>query len=383
MKEVMQQTILAQFSTFISNWSLDDETIPALLGRVPREATAEDWTIGWTQGKGASPTLLIGTGFQVLSEQGQRAFTHLVINQLLLGHLETDFAWNTKEEELCSYLWQAFLFLPEYLQNHWKDWAPLKRQASDLSSRGRLVDLVREEAIVIRFPELLILARELQRYWSYASKENFNQELLRKELLQRLSQQSGALPGRWQIIVEENRLNKAILPWPLLLRNHLKRFLKSTVQTTSKRTSKRYGTTPGLRVVGRAKIGLVLDTSGSIDVATLGLFQMEIKKIAGAGHQIEIVEADSRIQKKYLFQDRLPSLLNGGGGTNYDPAIQYLEEKAKTDLIIYFTDGLGPPPRHWKKTPLIWLVYADPDQQSLLKTKQVDWPGKILYIDYL
>lgn len=379
----MQQAILTQFSTFLANWSLDEETIPALLGRVPRKATAEDWTIGWSQGKDGLPTLLIGRGFQNLSEQGQRAYTQLVINQLLLGHLETDFAWNSKEEDLCSYLWQAFLFLPEYLQNHWGDWSPLKRPASEPSSRVLLVDLVRKEAIVTRFPELLILARQLQRYWSYTAKENFNQQLLRKELLQSLSQQSGTLSGRWQIIVEENRRLKANFPWPLLLRNHLKRFLKSTVQATSKRPSKRYGTIPGLRVVGRAKIGVVLDTSGSVDVATLALFQKEIKKIAGSGHQVEVLEADSRIQKKYLFQGSLPTVLHGRGGTNYDPAIQYLEEKAKADLILYFTDGLGPPPQHWKKAPLIWLIYADADQQTILKTKQADWPGNFFFVDYL
>lgn len=377
----MPKPILAYFATFLSDWSLDNEILPNLLGSISRKAGPEDWEVAWTRQRDSAPILMIGAGFQSLSALGQRAHTHLVINQLLLGHLEINFGWNTKEEEWCAYLWQAYLYLPEVLQNYWPAWSPLKTRNQDQFSRKALVGLVREEAIADRVPGLLALAKKMQTHWSYHSEISSNEKIDRQQLFNKLSQQSGTLANQWQILITENTPLKISLPWPYLLRNYLKRYLKTTLQLTTKRPSKRYGTTPGVRVIGRAKIGVVLDTSGSVSVHSLTLFQKEIKKIAGLGHQVEILEADARIQKKYLFQGALPNTLQGGGGTNYDPAIQYLEHKAKVDLMVYFTDGLGPKPQSWKKVPIIWLIHVGRDQQILLKTKQVNWPGKKLYID--
>lgn len=377
----MSKPILAHFANFLSNWSLDNESISLLLGAVPRRVGAKDWKIGWTRDADGISVLLIGGDFQNLPQQGQRAHTHLVMNQLLLGHLEVAFGWSTDPNGWCTYLWQAFLFLPESLQNYWPAWTLLKSMNQAEFGRKALAEIGRKEAIADRFPDLLLLATVLQTHWTYRTEISPAEKIHRQQLLGTLSQESGSLPGQWQILITENTPIKASIPWPHLLRNYLKRYLKTRLQLTTKRPSKRYGTTPGTRVIGRAKIGVVLDTSGSVPVDTLVFFQKEIKKIAGLGHLIEIVEADAQIQQQYPFQGNLPTQLKGGGGTNYDPAIQYLENKARVDLVIYFTDGLGPPPLSWKKVPIIWLIYSKADQHASLKTKQINWPGKKVYVD--
>lgn len=371
---------LNHFATFLADWSLDDDSIPAFIGTIPRKEGPDNWLLGWARSLEDQAVLLIGADFRTITTQGQKAYAYLVLNQYLLGHLEADFGWNTDEDELLAYLWQAFLFLPEDLKDYWSDWGLLKVLNQANLDRSTLAKIAKQEGLITRFPDLLQLAQKLQMHWNYRTAGDQVVSLERKQLLKKMINQSGTLPQSWQIWLAEIRNASKSPPWQLLLRNHLKHHFQSTLQTTTKRPSRRYGTTPGIRIVGRAKIGLALDTSGSVPHQVLALFQKEIKKIAGLGHQVEVLEADARIQKQYTFQGVLPKILQGGGGTNYDPAIQYLETKARVDLVIYFTDGLGPCPVHWKKVPLVWIIYSEQIEESYFSKQHLGWPGKKVYL---
>ncbi|MEM6380699.1 MAG: VWA-like domain-containing protein, partial [Bacteroidota bacterium] len=292
-----------------------------------------------------------------------------------------DFGWSKDKETMFAYLWQAFLLLPESLQAYWPNCQILRTINGGTIDRDTLSIIIREKDLVNEFPSFLKLAKELQTHLSFRINDRAIPNIYQQRWLEQLSQSSGELPGNLEIFLRSQLATPSTVSWSFLLRNHLKRFLKTSIQTTAKRTSKRYGTVPGLRVQGHAKIGLAIDTSGSVSTASLNLFRNEIKKIADLGHSVEVVEADTRIQRRYNFHGKLPDKLVGGGGTNYDPAIQFFEKKTRADLLIYLTDGRGPRPLKWKNIPLIWVFHLAGSQQTYLKSHHADWPGRKVYLE--
>jgi hypothetical protein len=372
-------TNLHHFAAFLSNWVLENESIPAIIGGIAREEGPEDWTIGWKLGDSGTPILLVGGAFKDLTDQGQRAHTYLVVNQLLLGQLEATNRVGVDPQEAFASFWQAFYYLPKHLQAYW---LAFYQEVEPFVWTSRLEGLAfaKKEKLVTRFPSIANLALDLQTYWRSMDKPSADSIHLRKQLIKTLAQQSGDLPGNLRIYLEDQIQTKHILPWQQLLRNQVKRCAQSRLQTTLKRPSKRYGTTPGIRVQGRARIGVAIDTSGSVPASSLAAFQQEIKQIAALGHPVEVLEADAQIQRNYRFQGSLPNTFSlGGGGTNYDPAIQYFAEKQPVDLLIYFTDGLGPKPEYRTNNPLIWIIDSQQSGAAFLAQHQ-NWPGIKLYV---
>ena len=151
--------------------------------------------------------------------------------------------------------------------------------------------------------------------------------------------------------------------------------LKTRLQTTNKRTSRRYHTVPGHRVKKHLHLLAILDTSKSVSPEDLQLFFQEIQALHSLGHQITIMEADLMVQSVYPFRGFQPARsVKGGGGTNFDPAIEQAENRYHPDLILYFTDGEGPTPLRWQGTPLLWYLTGTelkshlPGEQYLLNT---------------
>jgi len=54
---------------------------------------------------------------------------------------------------------------------------------------------------------------------------------------------------------------------------------------------------------------------------------------------------------------KLPKKFDGGGGTDFNPAFEYLEQRGiGPDTLVYFTDADGDFPPFDPSYPVIWLV---------------------------
>ena len=136
---------------------------------------------------------------------------------------------------------------------------------------------------------------------------------------------------------------------------------RSRIYHTMKRVSKRFGTRPGIRIMRYRKLAVVVDTSGSISADVLNMFFSEINHIHKNGAEVIIIECDAAVQQVLPYKPNRKFEVKGGGGTNYDPAFQYLRDNRNKhfDGCIYLTDGCAPAPK--VKPPCRLLYVLTPD----------------------
>lgn len=153
----------------------------------------------------------------------------------------------------------------------------------------------------------------------------------------------------------------------------LRRFIdeKSRVNYSWSRPNKRllgHGFVfPGTVPDGLNHIGMVVDTSSSIDKRALGVFLNQLQAAAddGATRKITIICCDTAVKAWYDFEegDRIKFEIVGGGGTRFSPALAWFEKhEPGIAALIYFTDldcsDYGPEP--W--VPVIWAAYGPADK---------------------
>lgn len=108
-------------------------------------------------------------------------------------------------------------------------------------------------------------------------------------------------------------------------------------------------TSSGLVCFGRAKrtsgsLAVAIDTSGSVSQQMLSDFLAEVESIRSATNPVEthVLSVSHEVcDYRMLAQhDVVPATLQGGGGTNFQPAFDYLADKdVVPDALIYLTDG--------------------------------------------
>ena len=110
------------------------------------------------------------------------------------------------------------------------------------------------------------------------------------------------------------------------------------------------------------RVYLAIDTSGSIDEKTLGLFIGEIKGIVGAYPHLEcdLYYVDSETYGPYplTLEAPLPTI-EGGGGTSFVPFFDRVGEtwdEHTQSICIYLTDGYGEFPIPAPAFPTLWVV---------------------------
>jgi predicted metal-dependent peptidase len=199
-------------------------------------------------------------------------------------------------------------------------------------------------------------------------------EILESQLMNataRTNQKSfGNLPGEIQRaikLIEEGR--KPSVDWKRQLRLFASSHGKTYVSHTMKRISKRYGTRPGIRIRRLNRVVVVIDTSGSIDNDTLMLFMAEIEGIRRTGAEITVIESDCEVQNVYAYRRGKEISMQGGGGTDFDPAFEYINSRksGSFDACIYLTDGYAPEPEIKPRTSILWVLTPDGNDDTHLK----------------
>jgi predicted metal-dependent peptidase len=136
--------------------------------------------------------------------------------------------------------------------------------------------------------------------------------------------------------------------------------------------SRRYGVSPGIKIKRKHRLLVALDTSGSVRAEELPLFFQEIHRLFRQGVEIEILECDLDIQRRYPYKGSPPEAVAGRGDTNYQPAIELFNKETDFGGLIYFTDGEGPPPFVEPKRPMLWVISREGERK-----KYEGFPGKI------
>jgi len=112
---------------------------------------------------------------------------------------------------------------------------------------------------------------------------------------------------------------------------------------------------PGIR-----RVGVAIDTSGSISEPLLTAFLSEINSlIVQTDCEVVLVDCDAEVQQVSKHREPIRGYAaKGGGGTDFRPGIEALR-KAAPDVGVYFTDLMGTFPEKKPEFPLLWLATQD------------------------
>jgi predicted metal-dependent peptidase len=153
------------------------------------------------------------------------------------------------------------------------------------------------------------------------------------------------------------------IPWRMMLA----RFLSSLARDdfSYMRPSRREGEAilPSLRSA-QLDLAVAVDTSGSIKDDEIDEFLSEIDAIKGQIRaRITFLPCDASLpdEAPWVFEPweafEMPAKVHGGGGTDFRPVFEWLDRNdVAPDLLVYFTDALGPFPAAPPPFPVLWFV---------------------------
>jgi predicted metal-dependent peptidase len=116
---------------------------------------------------------------------------------------------------------------------------------------------------------------------------------------------------------------------------------------------------PGVTSEGVGEIAIAVDCSGSVGSRQLGLFEAEIRSIL-AGQRPRLVHVlyfDAAVQKVETYHAGQPVSLSpvGGGGTDFGPCFDWLQEQGVVpQTLVFLTDLCGTFPSQVPTYPVIW-----------------------------
>ncbi len=170
---------------------------------------------------------------------------------------------------------------------------------------------------------------------------------------------AGKLPAGAMRSVESSR--KAGVDWQELLRRAWSETIPSDYSWT--RPNRRHIWTglymPGVVSEGVGEIVIAVDCSGSVNARQLGLFEAEVCSIL-AGQQPRLVHVlyfDTEVQKHETYQAGQPLKLSpvGGGGTDFRPCFEWLEDQGiHPQTLVFLTDLWGTFPSEQPSFPVLW-----------------------------
>lgn len=192
---------------------------------------------------------------------------------------------------------------------------------------------------------------------------DLTKEQAEKKIEKHLRVAKEASEGRGLTSAEREMLASILdskVDWKAQLRNFVSNAEEVLIESTRKKRNKRYGVVyPGTKAEPKFRLGVCVDTSGSISQKELFQFFTEIKRIAdGPNVEVYVVEADSEVKNFYKYDKRADIKPKGGGGTAYNPAIKKCMELA-CDAICYFGDGDTADSPENPKVPFIWAMVRD------------------------
>lgn len=194
---------------------------------------------------------------------------------------------------------------------------------------------------------------------------------LAKQAAQQVSQ--GNIPNGLKDYID-NLLRKRppVFNWKGYFRRLIGTIQSIELKKTRKRESNRFPGASGLKHKKKSSICVVVDTSGSVSNEELIDFFTEIKYVWKADTDVTIIENDAAIQRIYKYTGKWDGNINGRGGTVFDEAVNWYNERFHDfNAIIFFTDGYAEVD-YKIAGQAIWVITSDGKRQN--------YPGKTIYI---
>lgn len=193
------------------------------------------------------------------------------------------------------------------------------------------------------------------------------------EFTQKMIQEAkkGEIPAYLESILAALKNTEGELPWNLYLQRimgSLEGGKKKTITRRNRRQPDRLDLRGELRS-HKAKIGIAIDTSGSISEEEFRQAMVEILQIVrNYNHELTLIECDNEIQNTYTVKSErdLKDRTSTKGGTKFYPVFEYANQN-KFQLLIYFTDGKGE--ERLKVVPkgyqVLWIISGRGEELSL------------------
>lgn len=192
-------------------------------------------------------------------------------------------------------------------------------------------------------------------------------EKLKKSLAKESAQAGTSTNSNYRLLGEIGTASP-LIDWRFLLKEAIKididwSYTNATVEDGI--------VTPHLEELPKPETEILLDTSGSIDEDLLRNFLRECKNIL-ATSKVKVGCFDTKFygfhEVRSLYDiDNMPFI--GGGGTNFDAAVNAFSKRVENKII--FTDGCASMPS--ERLDAIWIVFGN---------KKINPPGgKVIYID--
>jgi len=153
------------------------------------------------------------------------------------------------------------------------------------------------------------------------------------------------------------------VPWSRVFRNFCASAEDSILQYTMSRESRRFGTRPGIRKHDRLHIGVIVDSSMSIDKDQLKLFFNEVRWIWRNGAVVHVFEADTEVKNDYEFRGTFNGEVHGRGGTNLENPLVTVDPM-RFDCIVYCTDFQAQRIGRRFRTPVLWVLSDAPPRDQ-------------------
>lgn len=116
---------------------------------------------------------------------------------------------------------------------------------------------------------------------------------------------------------------------------------------------------PGVIREGVGEIAIAVDCSGSVNQRLLGLFEAEVHSILEGQRprRVHVLYFDAMVQRVDTYEAGEPVVLRpvGGGGTEFGPCFEWLEEHGiRPETLVVLTDLCGDFPSSIPYYPVLW-----------------------------
>jgi len=160
-----------------------------------------------------------------------------------------------------------------------------------------------------------------------------------------------------------------ITDWRHVLARFASSLSDAQTHLTLKRPDRRELSPFGKRKEYLPSLVICVDTSGSVSDEMLSSFFSQISFLGMQLSEIEVVVADADVQDHFTYRKGLESKLRnagkGRGGTDFDPAVQYINKNlSHCDGAVYLTDGWCPVPKTKCHIPMMWIVTESEEFQG-------------------
>jgi predicted metal-dependent peptidase len=167
----------------------------------------------------------------------------------------------------------------------------------------------------------------------------------------------GTVPGEIASIIEKlKQIDPPKFDWKGYMRRFIGKSTRTYTKVSRRKFNKRLPDFPGLKFKKHKHVLAAIDTSASVNTKELKEFLNELHHIKKTGSDVTIIQCDTAISNISKFNPRKDLEIHGRGGTDFQPVIDYYNEKLNEfSCLFYFTDGECSAPENAKGN-ILWVV---------------------------